>query len=84
MMDIKDSFDKMKSIQNYLLEYIRSEENTDAHFQNLIHEITDQDVFKNQYFMDTFLQMIVKIYTNHKYTSDLFNKIIMHLLPIYY
>lgn len=74
-MNLKDSLDEMKLIQNHLLEFIKYKDNLEEHYQNLIQEISNQNIIKNRCSIELLLQIIVKISNNHAYTNDFFNKI---------
>ena len=68
---IQDYFQKMKSIQELLLEFLENEDSQEANFQNLIKKIDDLKIKESKYDLKILLHMISKIANYHKYLSKI-------------
>ena len=74
-MEIQKYLEKMKSIQNCLLEFLDNEDNVEEKFQNLISLIQNHKIKENRYDLRSILHLLVKISTNHHRSIHFFDKI---------
>ena len=66
---------KIKKIQELILEYIENDDSSETSFQNLINYFDDQKISNNKPEFKTVLHLISKITDNHHRKSDYFSKI---------
>ena len=74
-MDCPKYLDKMKKIQENLLEFIDNEDNVEEKFQNLINLLKDQKFRDNENDLKSFLYLVLRIANNHHRKEGFFNKI---------
>ena len=71
---IQDYVNKMKLIQETLLEYIDSYENENEIFQKLNQYFEDYKIRENKHFLQDTLHLISKISNNHYRSQNFINK----------
>ena len=64
-MSIEQHIEKMKLIQNKLIEFICDDEKVEINFQNLNIIFNDLKISENQHFFKEVLHLIIKIYNNY-------------------
>ena len=64
-MDFEEKLHAMKIIQNYFIDFIDNESNTEESFQNLQQIFDDQKIKDDQYYIISLLQLISRISDNH-------------------
>lgn len=74
-MESQKYLEKMKSIQNCLLEFLDNEDNVEEKFQNLITLIQNHKIKENRYDLRSIFHLLVKISTNHYRSIHFFDKI---------
>ena len=74
-MNTQSYINKMKRIQNDLLDFINGMENNLNDQTKIIQTVNDSKDLENRYEFKSFLYLILKIATNHCSASNLFNKI---------
>ena len=83
-MNIEEYMEKMKIIQDKILNFIVNEDNDEENYENLIKIINDQQVNRNQHDLKVFLYLIIKIANNHHRNCNFFRKIeqILHEVKV--
>lgn len=74
-MDAQSYINKMKRIQNDLLDFIDGMEDNLNDQTIIIKTVNDSKALENRYEFKSFLYLILKIATNHCFASKFFNKI---------
>ena len=74
-MNVKESLEKMKNIQNIIIEYIDSDENSEENFQNLQIFFDDHKIKDERYDLMLLLSLITQIANNHHRGINFFEKI---------
>ena len=69
-MTVERFVDKMKSIQNALLEFLEDESNAEDKYEEFINLSTTHKIIKERYKFKALLQLINSIGSNHKRTSN--------------
>ena len=72
---IDEYIEKMEKAQNYFLEFLENENNSEENFQNLINFIVDFKIQENQQDLKEFLHLLFNILNNHKRLPNFFSKI---------
>ena len=75
MMNIIEQIEKMKQIQNSILEFVDKEDDTEEYFQNIITQIEDINLSKKKKGMKTLLYLLSKISNNHYRYPNFITKI---------
>ena len=74
-MDIDQTLEDLKTIQDHLLDYIEDEENTKDNFYRLIILFDDLNITDDHYDFKSILKLIVKISNNHHHGPKFYHKI---------
>lgn len=72
-MEEQEHIEKMKKIQNYILNFIDKDQ--EEVFQTIKQEIEDSKITKDSHLFRTFLYMLSKILSNHYRYPHFFSKI---------
>ena len=73
-MKIKEYIERMKTIQNKILEFIDQGQDVEEHYQNLINLFQDLQIRSNKYRLKTILYILSNISNNHHRYPDFFFK----------
>lgn len=74
-MKIKEYIERMKTIQNKILEFIDQGQDVEEHYQNLINLFQDLQIRSNKYRLKTILYILSNISNNHHRYPEFFSKI---------
>ena len=74
-MNIQSSIEKMKSIQNLILEFIDNEDAEEENYQNILKLYSNFKIGGNKNELKSFLYLISKISNNHYRNENFFSKI---------
>lgn len=74
-MSVHQYIDKIKFIQNQIIQYIDSEESVEEYFVNVVRSINDNQIQKSRYDMKIILYFLLALSNNHHRYYDFFSKI---------
>ena len=74
-MDIQHFWEKMKTIHNYLLDFIENGQDVEESYINLKQVIGDENIVTDKHEFKSFLHLASKIINNHSKSSAFFDKI---------
>ncbi|KAK8845767.1 hypothetical protein M9Y10_020685 [Tritrichomonas musculus] len=74
-MKSTEYIEKMKRIQDKILTFIESKENSETNFDNLKKVLIDQKTRENLHDLKSFLHLLIKITNNHRHAPNFFSKI---------
>lgn len=74
-MSIEEFVEKMKGIQNSLLEFLEDESESEHNYEDFLKFIADQKVVEDKYEFKLFLRLISRISNNHKRVHNFIGKV---------
>ena len=77
---VQEFVDKMKSIQNSLLEYLEDESDDNDKYENFIKLVTSQEIINDKYEFKAFLQLISRIGNDHQRIPNFIYKLKLLLI----
>lgn len=75
MDEIDGLVEKMKTLQNYLIEFIEKEDQVEENYENFENYFKEQKISKDQCDFKSFLYILLNISNNHYRTTNFFIKI---------
>lgn len=74
-MNVQKFLERMKKVQDKLLDYLEDESNGDEQFQSLKQVLEEIEIHKDEHLLMSLLHLLVKVANNHHRDPNFFEKI---------